>query len=120
MLNSDIVAMIKNWQYTCRQNHSGCLRSEYRPRRLLHVGGGDVSHLTLQACRESSVSSQPEYAALSYMWGGPQRFMTTKNSLEARMARIEFEDLPGTLRDAVLVCRAIGIRWLWVDVLCII
>ena len=61
-----------------------------------------------------------EYAALSYMWGGPQRFLTTKDSLEARKARIDFEDLPRTLRDTVLVCRAIGIQGLRVDVLCII
>lgn len=61
-----------------------------------------------------------EYAALSYMWGGPQQFMTTKDSLEARITNIDFEDLPRTLRDTVLVCRAIGIQWLWVDVLCIV
>ncbi|KAF6225107.1 hypothetical protein HO133_010303 [Letharia lupina] len=120
MLSGDTAAMIKNWQFTCRQNHSDYQRPAYRPQRLLQVGGGEVNHLKLQACHESSVPSLPEYAALSYMWGGPQRFMTTKDSLEARMVRIEFEDLPGTLRDAVLVCRVIGIRWLWVDVLCII
>ena len=120
MLNGDTAARIKKWQFSCQQNHSNCLRSAFRPRRLLHVGGGEVDHLTLQACHESSVPIILEYAALSYMWRGPQRFLTTKDSLEARMTKIDLEDLPGTLRDAVLVCRAIGIQWLWVDVLCII
>ena len=46
--------------------------------------------------------------------------MTTKASLDAKMTQIEMNDLPKTLRDAVIVCRAIGIHWLWVDVLCII
>jgi hypothetical protein len=36
------------------------------------------------------------------------------------MVRIELEDLPRTLKDAVLVCRAIGMQWLWVDALYII
>ena len=120
MLNDDAVAMIKKWQFTCRQNHSDCLRPVFRPSRLLHVGGRETDCLTLRTCHESFAPAILEYAALSYMWGGPQQFLTTKDSLEARMNRIDFEDLPGTLRDAVLVCRAIGILWLWVDVLCII
>ena len=64
--------------------------------------------------------SVPQYAALSYMWGGLQRFLTLRDNVEARMTKIKFEDLPKTLRDAVLVCRALDIQWLWVDVLCII
>ena len=120
MLCDDIVAMIKNWQSVCRQNHSDCLQPAFRPQRLLYVGGCEANYLKLQPCHASFVPTMLEYAALSYMWGGPQRFLTTKDSLEARMTRIGFEDLPGTLRDAVLVCRAIGIQWLWVDVLCIV
>lgn len=120
MLCDDTVAMIKKWQFTCRRNHSDCLRPAFRPQRLLYVGGGQANYLTLQPCHESSMPTILEYAALSYMWGGHQRFLTTKDSLKARMTRIDFEDLPGTLRDAVLVCRAIGIQWLWVDVLCIV
>ena len=112
--------MIKKWLFACQQNHPNCPRPAFRPQRLLHVGGGQVGHLTLQTCQEGFGPTTPEYAALSYMWGGPQRFLTTKDTLEARMAKIDFGDLPGTLRDAVLVCRAIGIQWLWVDVLCII
>jgi hypothetical protein len=112
--------MIKKWQSTCRESHPDCLQQLYRPRRLLHVGGGEVSHLTLQPSHEGSMPTVLEYAALSYMWGGPQQFLTRKDSLEARIARIELEDLPKTIRDAVLVCRAVGMQWLWVDALCII
>ncbi|KAE8330146.1 heterokaryon incompatibility [Aspergillus sergii] len=36
------------------------------------------------------------------------------------MQRIPIETLPQTLLDAVLVCRALGVRYLWVYVLCII
>lgn len=76
--------------------------------------------MTLRACHERSMPCVPAYAALSYMWGGVQRFQTLKDNLGIRMTRIELEDLPITLRDAVLVCRAVGFQWLWVDVLCII
>ena len=120
ILNGDTIAMIKKWQFTCRQSHQDCSQLAYRPKRLLHIDGGEVSHLTLQACHERSMPNVPEYAALSYMWGGPQRFLTLKDNIDVRTARIEFEDLPRTLRDAVFVCRAIGMQWLWVDVLCIV
>ena len=120
LLSGDTAAMIKNWLFTCQHNHPNCLRPAFRPQRLLHIGGGEIGHLTLQTCQEGSGPTTPEYAALSYMWGGPQRFLTTKETLQARMAEIDFEDLPGTLREAVSVCRAIGIQWLWVDALCII
>ena len=97
MLCQDTVAMIKKWQSNCRQNHSNCLQPAFWPQRLLYVGGGEANCLTLQPCHASFVPSMLEYAALSYVWGGPQWFMTTKDSLEARMTRIDFEDLPGTL-----------------------
>jgi hypothetical protein len=120
MLDSYTTVMLQKWQSICRQNHPDCMQLAYRPRRLLHVGGGDVSYLRLQACSENLMPSTPEYAALSYIWGGPQQFLTLRDNVDAKMARIEIEDLPGTLRDAVLVCRAIGMQWLWVDALCII
>lgn len=36
------------------------------------------------------------------------------------MTSIDIEFLPATFVDAVLLCRKVGFRYLWIDVLCII
>ncbi|KAH6847555.1 heterokaryon incompatibility protein-domain-containing protein [Chaetomium sp. MPI-CAGE-AT-0009] len=61
------------------------------------------------------------YAALSHRWGAEIRRLTTETAtLGQRMQEIPFADLPKTFRDAVTVCRALGIEYLWIDSLCII
>lgn len=64
------------------------------------------------------------YAALSYCWGpkdeADKQLKTTRSTIQDRMARIEFGHLPPTVADAVQVCRKLGIRYLWVDALCIV
>jgi hypothetical protein len=62
----------------------------------------------------------PGYVTLSYCWG-------TKND-HGHLLREETEaqflqalpPLPRTIQDAVDVCRRIGMRYLWVDAICII
>lgn len=60
------------------------------------------------------------YATLSYIWGGPQSCRTTTGNVLERVSNIDMESLPQTLKDAITVCRALEISYLWVDVLCII
>ncbi|KAF3807806.1 hypothetical protein GCG54_00007540 [Colletotrichum gloeosporioides] len=45
--------------------------------------------------------------------------MTTSDNLSARLETLAMDELPKTIRDAVRVTRALGIRYLWVDALCI-
>lgn len=45
---------------------------------------------------------------------------TTMDTLNSRMVGLELHTLPQTIRDAVTITRGLGIRYLWVDVLCII
>ncbi|KAI0182637.1 heterokaryon incompatibility protein-domain-containing protein, partial [Xylaria flabelliformis] len=61
-----------------------------------------------------------EYAALSYCWGGKQNFETRSDTLDSNMKSIAYDLLPLTIQDAVRFTRALRIRYLWVDSLCIL
>jgi hypothetical protein len=69
----------------------------------------------------SSASEASRYVALSYCWGssGPP-LKTEKHSLKQRLRGIPIHTMPPCFRDAIEVIRAIGLRYLWIDALCII
>lgn len=64
-----------------------------------------------------------KYATLSYCWGdrtGTPFFTTEKSTLQQLLRSIPMESIPCTFRDAVVVTRSLGIRYLWIDALCIV
>ena len=111
---------IKNKIKTCRDEHETCGSAELPilPRRLIDVCTGDP---TVSArIYHSKGKERGDYTALSYCWGGSQEFVTTLDSLDSFSASLPVELLPKTIKDAIQVTRDIGIRFLWVDSLCII
>ncbi|KAI0865770.1 heterokaryon incompatibility protein-domain-containing protein [Xylaria cubensis] len=60
------------------------------------------------------------YVTLSYVWGGPQPMLTTKNVDKYTTDGLEMTDFPQSIRDAVAVTNRIGQRYLWIDALCIL
>ncbi|KAF2739806.1 HET-domain-containing protein, partial [Polyplosphaeria fusca] len=60
------------------------------------------------------------YAALSYCWGGSQTFKTTTRSLSGYTEKINIDNLPQTLQDAIFVTWNLDLRYIWIDALCII
>ena len=88
------------------------------PTRVLDLGeSGTQRFISLHQPDSNDVSA---YAALSYCWGGPQTCTTTNANLSRRLRSIPASELPQTITDAVTVTRKLGIRYLWVDALCII
>ncbi|KAH9849447.1 heterokaryon incompatibility protein-domain-containing protein [Lenzites betulinus] len=61
-----------------------------------------------------------QYAALSYVWGEPQPHSTTTLNIAAYTREIDAASLPRTIRDAIRVTHALGLRFLWADTLCIV
>ncbi|KAF2729213.1 HET-domain-containing protein, partial [Polyplosphaeria fusca] len=60
------------------------------------------------------------YVALSYCWGRKGNpLQTTKKSRAPFKTGIEWSAIPKTVRDAILVARALRIEYLWIDALCI-
>lgn len=60
------------------------------------------------------------YVALSYVWGEDQPHRTTTSRLSSYIERIDTKYIPRTIRDAIKVTHALGLRYLWVDAFCII
>jgi hypothetical protein len=63
------------------------------------------------------------YAALSYVWGFKQELVLTsaneRQLFRPGSIKTDHPDLPRTIRDAMKVCEALSITYLWVDSLCI-
>jgi hypothetical protein len=115
------MARMKAWLEGCVAEHPRCRRDgmvPVLPTRVLKVGkkGSEVSFLVKGGNRRG------EYATLSHCWGGPGRrpLRTTDATLAMRERGIRDKKLPKTFREAIRVCRELGIEYLWIDSLCII
>lgn len=114
-------SIARSWLSRCQQSHTSCKRehlSDLLPSRVIDVfsfGNTDVARLISARDMESR-----DYCALSYVWGGPQRVTTTTATLESHLRGLHVDVLPKTLRDAIFVTRGLGLRYLWVDALCIL
>lgn len=93
------------------------------PTRVLDLGENDSWSIRLieNTCQEPPATGR--YIALSHRWGvlkPEQQFCTYTSNIKQRKAYISFAELPATFKDAVRVTRALGVRYLWIDSLCII
>jgi hypothetical protein len=98
-------------------------RSEFLPTRLLDVEA-DAHTDSVRLIETTTMVTCPRYLALSYCWGdqsaAAQQLKTTSSTL-----RKHFDSLPPDrttiiVHDAVKVARALHVRYLWIDALCII
>lgn len=105
--------------------------SDALPTRLIYVGdraGNEFGNPRLVitagqgASTEYFATNHPKYAILSYCWGdcAASILITKKTNLEDHLEEIRLEDMAPSCRDAILVTRAIGIEWIWIDALCIL
>ncbi|KAH6615372.1 heterokaryon incompatibility protein-domain-containing protein [Boeremia exigua] len=115
--------MGREWLTTCCTQHKHCEPlsddgKRFLPTRLLDIGIPGQRSIRLV---HSDETQEMQYATLSYCWGNPENAArTTKANLTERLEAIPVESLPQTIQDAVEVTRSLGIRYLWVDALCII
>jgi uncharacterized membrane protein len=88
----------------------------------LDVGPQDGSQLPrlVEAAKEGI---QAPYAALSHMWGDYSQIpllRTIESKYEVMKSRIPMWELSKNFADAVVVTRKLGLRYVWIDSLCII
>lgn len=92
------------------------------PTRLIDVGRDNTEPIRLVQTSQESAAKSP-YIALSHCWGTlrrEQRCCTYADNIDQRKAHIAYDELPPSFQDAVRVTRALGMRYLWIDSLCIV
>jgi hypothetical protein len=109
--------IVRPWLVECNESHQMCklerLREQLLPKRVLDIAYGKVTLV-------ESHGKTGRYVALSHCWGKEQLLITTKDTLAERMRGIKWKELPMTFQDAISITRGLGIRYLWIDSLCII
>lgn len=110
------------WLNICLKTHilCTCTTEPYTPfpKRILDVGSkinGQQFYLL-----ESQNGQVGRYATLSHRWPKTPIIRTTTQNINNHRSGIILADCPQTFRDAVTVCRSLGIQYLWIDSLCII
>ncbi|OHE91254.1 hypothetical protein CORC01_13454 [Colletotrichum orchidophilum] len=119
---------VKSWLSECEAKHKTCRKlkaqsgpSALRPVRLIYIDPSSAKgSYSLRLQDTEHLGPLPRFAALSYCWGGNQTVKCETSTLEAFTKDIPFAELPRTIQDAVKVCSQLGVRYIWVDALCII
>ena len=114
--------LLKEWLKMCDNSHYdhgfAAREEKFLPTRVLHVGDPpdyDNMHLHITSDGEKGI-----YVTLSHRWGGDELLKTTIGNLKDFREKIKFSQLPKMFKDAVVVTRRLGIKYLWIDSLCII
>ncbi|EKG18560.1 Heterokaryon incompatibility [Macrophomina phaseolina MS6] len=122
--------MIQEWLHTCLNFHPSCRRALSKvtidetdepllPSRVIDVAppGGSPNVRLLE-----STGARGRYVTLSHCWGPSHRhpLTTSTATLPQHLTEIAWEQLPKTFRDAIVVVRSLGFRYIWIDSLCIV
>ena len=113
---------IQSWLQSCFQDHGELCNSPpwlgYLP-QLPTLRMIDVEQGCLVKMQE-----QCPYVVLSYVWGRDLQFKCTNSllpSLEIKFGLVRhWEQIPRTVQDTFKLVRLLGLRYLWVDSLCIV
>jgi len=127
----------------CAREHAACKvpTTPFIPTRLIDVGDAlspDPPRListhqkpwATAHCTGSEFRGQPlrdpvtQYLAYSYCWGSLEtpvtHFRTTKENVHQRRCGISLDALPQSFRDLSTAARELGLRFVWIDSLCIV
>ncbi|KAL7783259.1 heterokaryon incompatibility domain-containing protein [Trichoderma ceciliae] len=112
---------ISNWLSECSSSHSSCMSGSRAqlPKRVLEMTLSSQQYINVRLVENLAV--QEEYICLSHRWGASTHLCrTTIESLPAHLQEIPWGRLPKTFQDAAKVAVWLGIKYLWIDSLCII
>ena len=113
---------IAQWLDTCTKQHRKCHLADKTPlpSRVLEIGGSPDHPPKLRLYR-TAPNDMGRYICLSYCWGAEgSPVQLTRATLSQFQQNIEWGTLPLTFQHAIHVTRQLGVKYLWIDSLCIV
>ncbi|RSL60464.1 hypothetical protein CEP54_006758 [Fusarium duplospermum] len=123
------MALMRSWIKMCENDHQTCGKkasdsSFIYPKRLLDVSkieeqSGSV--FLVSSAQSNLNNTRPPYATLSHRWK-PGHSCCTHSSTEQKYVHdgIPAGALTKTFREAAITTKKLGLRYLWIDSLCIV
>jgi hypothetical protein len=127
-------SQMQSWVDTCLTKHELCrsdgrngwetLTGSYKernrlaatlPARVIDVGNNETSPSLF-----ISQGTSGQWIALSHCWGKHQPLKLESKSVSAFTNGIPLDIMPPVFQDAVFITKRLGLRYLWIDCLCII
>ncbi|KAI1087222.1 heterokaryon incompatibility protein-domain-containing protein [Rostrohypoxylon terebratum] len=121
--SDDSTKIAQTWLETCVSKHTSCHQTDgnsQMPSRFLDIG--DPIYKGFVVLREAcdSLPTDSRYVALSHCWGTARVITTTQANMEEHKHAIKLESLPQTFKDALFIVQKFGLRYVWIDSLCIV
>ncbi|KAK7932182.1 heterokaryon incompatibility protein [Apiospora marii] len=116
----ELLHQAREWMNDCLANHTGC-------------GQGGSTKLPARVVLLSAPGEPPwakvwepngqdgQYCALSYCWGRDQehKLLASRHQMYYTQG-LPYAKLPKTITDAFHIARSVGMRYIWIDSLCIV
>lgn len=115
-------SLATDWMSVCLQTHKACNGGGdpgWYPTRLLDVGEAGDAQSSIRLVHSTDASLSGGYCTLSHRWGTHVHFQLNRETVGLLSRGVDIEDLPKTFKDAVVATRRFGVRYLWIDSLCI-
>lgn len=122
---------ISNWVRTCRETHGECWKdttvSPSRdestvklPARVIDIYDGTSSPPRVRVIDTSTSTFQTPYMTLSHCWGEGLHFSLLQSNASVLYNEIPWSRMPRTFREAITFTHQLGVKFLWIDALCIV
>ncbi|KAI1810749.1 heterokaryon incompatibility protein-domain-containing protein [Poronia punctata] len=116
--------LVGSWLVECSSSHRLCAErrgdASFNPTRLLDVLIGGRQSDTFKIVDGGDVPPESSYLTLSHRWGAASMPRLTVDNMASYRAGAAICKLPKTFQEAIFIAWRLGVRYIWIDSLCII
>ncbi|CAG9943076.1 unnamed protein product [Clonostachys rosea f. rosea IK726] len=122
--SSSSLQKAKGWVEECDSSHKACQEQRLSqapsfPHRVLELSPNQSGEIMVRLVQ--GLSTQEPYTCLSHRWGpSTLRCRTITDNLDSHLECVPWTKLPKSFQEAISVTVYLGVKYIWIDSLCII